>query len=265
MAKLISGKEFITVLEISDSINKILEYAHGLTEEELLKDDKTIDAIFYNLIFIGKESKYLSKLFTNRYNKIEWEILTFLFSWHEKPFPNIDLFDILFDPVDGLIHIFKKIQAFDIEKEVFKYLNSFDFLSFEMTMRTFFKWILSDGKLYIDSWVYKFEKDLKININSKILSKQKIADAWKVHDSSQPILRDKIFITVKDLENHLFSLDEYRIALEYIFTSSKGTVNKKGIMPKAKNKYIQDEELPWDTDYPFSIRTKNSIWTVRNK
>ena len=58
--------------DIIVAIEKIWKYTKGLTFEEFLLDEKTVDAVCRNLEIIGEAAKYISKDLRDRHKNIPW-------------------------------------------------------------------------------------------------------------------------------------------------------------------------------------------------
>lgn len=61
------------IYDISECIDRILEYTKQLNFEELSKDQKTIDAVIRNLEIIGEASKNVPKDKRELYDYINWK------------------------------------------------------------------------------------------------------------------------------------------------------------------------------------------------
>ena len=58
--------------DIIESGEKILHYAQGLSYEQFLNDDKTIDAIIRNFEIIGEAANRLPDDFKENHQEIDW-------------------------------------------------------------------------------------------------------------------------------------------------------------------------------------------------
>ncbi len=58
--------------DIIGSANKILAYTEGLTYEQFLADDKTIDAVIRNFEIIGEAANRLPEEIRDQYPNIDW-------------------------------------------------------------------------------------------------------------------------------------------------------------------------------------------------
>jgi len=54
------------------AIRKVRSYTMRMTKNELLKDERTLDAVIRNLEVLGEAAKYLPKDFRDQYQDIEW-------------------------------------------------------------------------------------------------------------------------------------------------------------------------------------------------
>jgi uncharacterized protein with HEPN domain len=58
--------------DIIASANKILTYTDGLSFEQFLSDDKTVDAVIRNFEIIGEAANRLPEDIRDRYPNIDW-------------------------------------------------------------------------------------------------------------------------------------------------------------------------------------------------
>ena len=58
--------------DILNSIAKIQRYTANMTRQSLVSDDRTFDAVVYNLQIIGEAVKNIPKDVRDRYPQIEW-------------------------------------------------------------------------------------------------------------------------------------------------------------------------------------------------
>ncbi|HTI91600.1 MAG TPA: DUF86 domain-containing protein [Puia sp.] len=58
--------------DIIGSANKILTYTEGLSYEQFLADDKTIDAVIRNFEIIGEAANRLPEEIRDQYSNIDW-------------------------------------------------------------------------------------------------------------------------------------------------------------------------------------------------
>lgn len=59
--------------DIREAIDRIEEYACGMSLDELQKDQRTIDAVVRNLEIIGEAANRLPSDFTQDHSNIEWQ------------------------------------------------------------------------------------------------------------------------------------------------------------------------------------------------
>ncbi|MDZ7743331.1 MAG: HepT-like ribonuclease domain-containing protein [Bacteroidota bacterium] len=89
----------ISLLSISESIDKIIEFSKSFhNPEEFNEDVKTFDAVMMNFVIIGEQTQKLSLDFKDKHTEIEWDKI--------KAFRNIvahDYFGIDADEVWGII------------------------------------------------------------------------------------------------------------------------------------------------------------------
>ena len=58
--------------DIIASAKKILSYTEGLTYDEFIKDDKTVDAVIRNFEIIGEAANRLPEDFRDKNTEIDW-------------------------------------------------------------------------------------------------------------------------------------------------------------------------------------------------
>jgi len=62
----------LLISDISTSIFKIKEYTNGLSFDQFLEDDKTIDAVIRNLEIIGEAANRIPNSFKEEHQDIDW-------------------------------------------------------------------------------------------------------------------------------------------------------------------------------------------------
>jgi len=65
----------LLLLDMKEAAEKILKYTKGLSFEDFLADDKTIDAVVRNFEIIGEASLSLDEDFRFEHPQIEWKKL----------------------------------------------------------------------------------------------------------------------------------------------------------------------------------------------
>jgi uncharacterized protein with HEPN domain len=63
---------FLLLTDICESLQKIKSYTLGLTYQEFIDDDKTIDAVIRNFEIIGEAANRLSEEVKERFPQINW-------------------------------------------------------------------------------------------------------------------------------------------------------------------------------------------------
>ncbi len=63
----------VLLLDMKEAAEKILKYTKGLSFEEFLTDDKTIDAVVRNFEIIGEASLRIDEDFRLENPQIEWK------------------------------------------------------------------------------------------------------------------------------------------------------------------------------------------------
>ena len=62
----------LLIEDIIDSTNKIIAYTKGMTYDEFIKDNKTVDAVIRNFEIIGEATNRLPDTFKEQYPNINW-------------------------------------------------------------------------------------------------------------------------------------------------------------------------------------------------
>lgn len=72
-----SNREIQLLLEdILESSNKILSYTSGMSFDDFISDDKTIDAVVRNFEIIGEAANRVPEDFKSKHQEIEWRRMT---------------------------------------------------------------------------------------------------------------------------------------------------------------------------------------------
>lgn len=67
-----SDRELASLEKMIEHCDKCLQYCNGYDFKKFTYDDKTIDAVIFNISQIGELVKNLSDKFLTKYNDIEW-------------------------------------------------------------------------------------------------------------------------------------------------------------------------------------------------
>lgn len=110
-----SRDQIMYLQDIAESCQKILRFTDGLTQSELIKDEKTYDAVVRNLEIIGEAAKHVSDELRKQLTDIEWRKIAGMRDMLAHAYFGIDN-DILWDVVQN------KIPR--LAKSVAKYLDS---------------------------------------------------------------------------------------------------------------------------------------------
>jgi uncharacterized protein with HEPN domain len=70
-----SRKLSLYLTDILTSISKIQRYTDKLSYEELIEDQRTLDAVTHNLLIIGEATKQISDTLRSRYPQIQWQAI----------------------------------------------------------------------------------------------------------------------------------------------------------------------------------------------
>jgi uncharacterized protein with HEPN domain len=61
--------------DILEAIRKIEKYTEGLTMQDFLKDDKSIDAVTWNFQIIGEAVKHIPPELRDKYPHVPWKLM----------------------------------------------------------------------------------------------------------------------------------------------------------------------------------------------
>jgi uncharacterized protein with HEPN domain len=67
-----SRDEMLYLRDIAESCEKVTQFAKGLSKSELVKDQKTYDAVVRNLEIIGEAAKHISENLRKQMPYVEW-------------------------------------------------------------------------------------------------------------------------------------------------------------------------------------------------
>jgi uncharacterized protein with HEPN domain len=93
-----SRDDIMYLQDIAESCEKVLRFTTGLSQSDLIKDEKTYDAVVRNLEIIREAAKHISADFRKRIPDIQWRKAAGLRDMLAHAYFGIDN-DILWDVV----------------------------------------------------------------------------------------------------------------------------------------------------------------------
>jgi len=107
-----SRNEIMYLQDIAESCEKIVRFTAGLTRSELLRDQKTYDAVVRNLEIVGEAAKHISDEIREQLPNIEWRKVAGLRDMLAHVYFGIDD-DILWDVIQNKVpQLAKSTNAF---------------------------------------------------------------------------------------------------------------------------------------------------------
>ena len=107
-----SRDEIMYLQDVAESCDKILRFTAGLSQSDLIGDDKTYDAVVRNLEIIGEAAKHISEDLRGQMPDIEWRKAAGLRDMLAHAYFGIDN-DILWDVVQNKVpQLAKATRAF---------------------------------------------------------------------------------------------------------------------------------------------------------
>ena len=97
-----SRDEIMYLQDIAESCEKILRFTAGLSQSDLISDEKTYDAVVRNLEIIGEAAKHISEEIKRQLPEIEWRKAAGLRDMLVHAYFGIDN-DILWDVVQNKV------------------------------------------------------------------------------------------------------------------------------------------------------------------
>ncbi len=107
-----SRDEVMYLQDVAESCDKILRFTAGLSQSDLIGDEKTYDAVVRNLEIIGEAAKHVSEGLRRQMPDIEWRKAAGLRDMLAHAYFGIDN-DILWDVVQSKVpQLAKATSAF---------------------------------------------------------------------------------------------------------------------------------------------------------
>jgi len=97
-----SRDEIMYLQDIAESCEKILRFTAGLSQSDLIGDEKTYDAVVRNLEIVGEAAKHISEEIKRQLPEIEWRKAAGLRDMLAHAYFGIDN-DILWDVIQNKI------------------------------------------------------------------------------------------------------------------------------------------------------------------
>lgn len=112
-----SRNEIMYLRDIAQSCRKVLQFTEGLTQNALLRDGKTYDAVVRNLEIIGEAAKHISDGLREQLADIEWRKIAGLRDMLAHVYFGIDD-DILWDIIKNRVpELVRAVERFLSEHE----------------------------------------------------------------------------------------------------------------------------------------------------
>ena len=97
-----SRDEIMYLRDIAESCEKILRYTAGLSQSDLIRDEKTYDAVVRNLEIVGEAAKHIIEEIRGQLPDIEWRKAAGLRDMLTHAYFGIDN-DILWDVIQNKV------------------------------------------------------------------------------------------------------------------------------------------------------------------
>ncbi len=105
-----SRDEIMYLQDIAQSCEKILRFCAGLTQSDLVQDEKTYDAVVRNLEIIGEAAKHIGEDIRKQLPDIEWRKAAGLRDMLAHAYFGIDN-DILWDIIQNKVPQLAKVTG----------------------------------------------------------------------------------------------------------------------------------------------------------
>ncbi|GAO31721.1 HepT-like ribonuclease domain-containing protein [Geofilum rubicundum] len=261
--QIIPGNDLSAIIDIYESLAKIKEYAKRHTSDTITKNDKTIDAINFNLRIINQSSQRLNKLTKSKFSNIAWILLGGIFCNETLTrIDNEELWDIINPKDNGVLTELPKLKS--CLEWLLNYTFSRDLLNNQMNVNKFHSWATNDGKFYVMLWTLQVNRKYNTNITFQSLSQDFIHNALEAL-IDEPIIKQNFF-PLLDYKNAIFSKLLAEKEIDYQLESISDQMfysDKKWIGPTNHSNKITS--LPLTTEYLYPIHSNRSLWTVKKK
>lgn len=115
------SRDYLLFLEdMQVACRKLLRYTEGLTFDEFALDERTYDAVIYNLVILGEAAKNVPSLVRKRYPQVQWRKISGLRDVSVHRYFGLDeevLWDILQGEIRPLLTKIDQIIAEEICKQ----------------------------------------------------------------------------------------------------------------------------------------------------
>lgn len=278
--KILTTEDIYSFFQVTHHVDYIIKYQneYKLYNKNLLRNVKSnkypvilpdklfFDAITFHFRSIASPFRIFSeKMHQTVPTTQAFDLVFSLGIWNEVE----DIFEFEEQYDEEIFEAIHAIKAYETEIE--NYLNSKEFLNYELTISDFLKWKEKDGILFVQTWLENIKVKSGITIKIEEITNESINKSWVLYNDQNKYKKVNLKEAKRDTK---FPLYLFLMSLEFMVALKDSNLIKQ--LPFTKiptirlnNNSIRNnnpkEERPFCTDYPYSIKTSKSIWTVRKR